>query len=146
SSSFLHEFLAVIVFIILVLARHAQHVKIGKTILVQIAKRRITTPAAMFQTHFLRNVPEFSPAQVLVENALFAAGRETPALKRIPASQIETTAAFVVRGINAHVRQEQVQQAVIVKIKKHRAGGMAGGAAARAKTGFQSDVLELSLA
>src|SRR5688572_21150787 len=97
----------------------------------------------MFQPQVFGDVLEFSASQVLIQNALLAARPKTPPLKSVRATQIKASTAFVVRGVYPHIRDEQVQQAVVVKVKEHRARGMAGRT--EAKAGFQRDVFEFSV-
>ena len=67
-----------------------------------------------------------------------------PALKSVFASAKEITATFFVRRIDPHIRDEQVQQFVIVEVEKDCAGGMT--IRQGRETGFLGDVLELPLA
>ena len=75
---------------------------------------------------------------------MLAARRKAPPLKSVAATQIKASAAFVVRGVYPHIRDEQVQKAVVVEVEEHRAGGMASGS--NAKAGFERDVFEFSVA
>src|SRR3989442_939116 len=56
--------------------------------------------------------------------------------------QVKSAAALLVRGVNAYVHQEQIQQTVVVEIEEHSAGGVSDVAEA----GLFSDVLEFSVA
>src|ERR1043165_3693278 len=87
-----------------VIARHAQHVKIGPAIAVYVANRRISAPAAMFQARFLGNILKLSAAHVLIKDALFAAQRILPAEERVPAPAIKAAAAFLLYGVAADIR------------------------------------------
>ena len=97
----------------------------------------------MFQAQFFGDVLEFSAAQVFIQDALLAARRKSPALKSVRSTQIKAAVAFFVPGVHPHICHKQIQQAVVVKVKEHRARGMAGGA--EVKAGFQRDVFESSL-
>src|SRR5438477_4620222 len=98
----------------------------------------------MFQAQIFGDVLEFAATQVFIQDALLATGGKSPALKRVRAAQIKSAAAFFASGVHTHICHKQIQQAVVVKVKEHRARGMAGGA--ELETGSCSDVFEFSLA
>ena len=98
----------------------------------------------MLQAHLARDVLKCSATEILIENALLAARRELPALEGIRTPEVKAAATFLVPRVDANIRHEQIQQAVLVKVEEDRARGM--GSALHCDSRFRSDVLELSAA
>ena len=102
----LPETLALIVFVILIVALHVEHVEIGVAVLVQIAERRVAAPAAMLEIHFFGHVLELPAPEIAIENAGFDPFRFEMARKSVRIGQVKTAAPLLVTGINPHVHQE----------------------------------------
>ena len=64
------------------------------------------------------------------------------ARERVLIRQVKSAAALLVRGVNAHVREEQIEQTVVVEIEEHSAGGVSD----ITEAGLFCDVLKFSVA
>src|SRR5438128_2881026 len=78
----------------------------------------------MLQIHLPGNVLESSAAQILVEDALFAAFGMEVTFKGVGVSQVKTSTALFIECIDADIDEEQIQQAILVEVEEDRAGGV----------------------
>ena len=105
-----------------ILPHHVQHVDVRTTVVIHIDRCCVATPAIVHEPRLLRHIGKTTRSQIAIQNARLVALRMRVSMKRIRKSDEIVARTFLVCGVNADVRDQQIEQAIAVVVEKQGAG------------------------
>src|SRR5256885_7223494 len=99
---------------------HVQDVQVRISVAIDVERGGVAAPALVDESDIARHIPEPIAAEVMIKNArLGALGMQMPH-ERVAESDEITPGSALVRGIDADVGDEEIEQAVAVVVEKDR--------------------------